>query len=60
MWFYVFKRMLAMIPTLIGVVTLTFLITQIVPGGPVDQALTQTAAYRHAANQTSAGAIRVR
>jgi len=41
MWFYVFKRMLAMIPTLIGVVTLTFLITQIVPGGPVDQALTQ-------------------
>jgi microcin C transport system permease protein len=41
MWVYLFKRLLAMIPTLLGVLTLTFLATQFVPGGPVDQALAQ-------------------
>jgi microcin C transport system permease protein len=30
-----------MIPTLLGVLTLTFIVTQFVPGGPVDQALAQ-------------------
>src|SRR5690606_12876887 len=41
MWIYLFKRLLVMIPTLFGVLTLTFLITQFVPGGPIDQALAQ-------------------
>jgi len=39
MWIYLLKRILAMIPTLIGVLTITFLVTQFVPGGPVDHAL---------------------
>lgn len=39
MWQYVLKRLLAMIPTLLGVLTLTFLVTQFVPGGPVEHAL---------------------
>jgi microcin C transport system permease protein len=30
-----------MIPTLIGVVTVTFIVTQFVPGGPVEQMITQ-------------------
>ena len=38
---YLLKRLLIMIPTLLGVLTLTFLITQLVPGGPVEQALVQ-------------------
>ena len=41
MWQYLLKRLLAMIPTLLGVLTLTFLVTQFVPGGPVEHALTQ-------------------
>jgi microcin C transport system permease protein len=39
MWFYTLKRLLAMVPTLLGVLTLTFAVTQFVPGGPVDTAL---------------------
>jgi microcin C transport system permease protein len=41
MWHYLLKRLLIMIPTLVGVMTLTFLVTQFVPGGPVDSAIAQ-------------------
>ncbi|XVJ70424.1 MAG: ABC transporter permease subunit [Rhizobacter sp.] len=41
MWIYLLKRLLAMVPTMLGVLTLTFLVTQFVPGGPVESALTQ-------------------
>lgn len=41
MWHYLLKRLLIMIPTLVGVVTLTFAVTQFVPGGPVDSAIAQ-------------------
>jgi microcin C transport system permease protein len=37
MWAYIAKRILLMIPTLFGVLLLTFLVTQFVPGGPVEQ-----------------------
>lgn len=39
MWSYICRRLVLMIPTLIGVVTITFFITEFVPGGPVDQAI---------------------
>lgn len=39
MWFYLIKRLSAMVPTLLGVLTLTFLVTQFVPGGPVESIL---------------------
>jgi len=38
MWGYILKRLLLMIPTLFGVLTLTFVVIQFVPGGPVEQA----------------------
>ncbi|AOJ24881.1 MULTISPECIES: microcin C ABC transporter permease YejB [Burkholderia] len=38
---YIFRRLLLMIPTLVGVVTITFAVTQFVPGGPVEQVLAQ-------------------
>ena len=34
---YILKRLLLMIPTLLGVLTLTFAVVQFVPGGPVEQ-----------------------
>ncbi len=39
MWSYLLKRLVIMIPTLFGVLTLTFLVTQFVPGGPVEHTL---------------------
>lgn len=41
MWPYLLKRLFIMVPTLIGVLTLTFFVTQFVPGGPVDSVLSQ-------------------
>ena len=41
MWSYILKRLLLMIPTLIGIVTITFIIVQFVPGGPVEQLAAQ-------------------
>lgn len=41
MWLYLLKRLSMLIPTLFGVLTLTFIVTQFVPGGPVEHALTQ-------------------
>ncbi len=34
---YILKRLLLMIPTLVGVLTFTFIISEFVPGGPMDQ-----------------------
>ncbi len=38
---YILKRLLLMIPTLLGVLLLTFTIIQFVPGGPVEQLVAQ-------------------
>lgn len=39
MRFYLLKRLLLIIPTLLGITIACFLIMQTVPGGPVEQAL---------------------
>ena len=41
MWAYILKRLLLMIPTLIGILLITFTIIQFVPGGPVEQMVSQ-------------------
>lgn len=46
MWPYVVKRLLLMVPTLLGILTLTFVVIQFVPGGPVEQLVYE---MRHAA-----------
>src|SRR4051795_1999925 len=55
MFSYILKRVLLMLPTLFGVLLLTFIVTQFVPGGPVEQYLAEakrvggggdTSAYR--------------
>ena len=38
---YFFKRLLLMIPTVFGVLAITFAVIQFVPGGPVEQVLSQ-------------------
>ena len=44
MLIYILKRLLLMIPTLIGALTITFVIIQFVPGGPVEQLLAEMSA----------------
>src|SRR2546429_882555 len=41
MWSYVLKRLLLMIPTLFGILLITFVVIQFVPGGPVEQMVYQ-------------------
>lgn len=41
MWAYILKRLLLMIPTLFGILLITFVVIQFVPGGPVEQMVAQ-------------------
>src|SRR4249920_2490391 len=41
MWSYVLKRLLFMVPTLLGILVITFSVIQFVPGGPVEQMVSQ-------------------
>lgn len=41
MWPYILKRLLLMIPTLFGILLVTFVLIQFVPGGPVEQMVSQ-------------------
>jgi microcin C transport system permease protein len=38
---YILKRLLLMVPTLLGALTITFIVIQFVPGGPVEQLLAE-------------------
>ncbi len=41
MFVYILKRLLLMVPTLLGVLLVTFAVIQFVPGGPVEQVMSQ-------------------
>ncbi len=41
MWSYILKRLLLIIPTLLGILLITFVVIQFVPGGPVEQMVSQ-------------------
>jgi len=41
MTYYIIKRLLLIIPTLLGVMLVTFTVTQFVPGGPIEQLINQ-------------------
>src|SRR5262249_31525727 len=41
MWSYILKRLLLMLPTLFGIVLITFVVLQMVPGGPVERMIAQ-------------------
>jgi len=52
---YIVKRLLLMIPTLLGVLLLTFVVIQFVPGGPVEQALIELKKGQVVAGESSGG-----
>src|SRR5690606_15825766 len=55
-WSYILKRVLLMLPTLFGVVAITFAVIQFVPGGPVEQALTELKQTSMAGEASGGGA----
>jgi microcin C transport system permease protein len=52
---YVLRRLLLMVPTLIGIVTVSFVIIQFVPGGPIEQIEAKLAGAQLAATATIGG-----
>ena len=58
---YIVKRILLMIPTLLGVLTLTFAVVQFVPGGPVEQLMLELKGKGDAAvsGAESSGAVAI-
>ncbi len=56
MWSYIFKRLLLMLPTLFGVLLITFVIIQFVPGGPVEQMVAQLQGRDTAGGEVGAAA----
>ncbi|MEF3193705.1 MAG: microcin C ABC transporter permease YejB [Halothiobacillaceae bacterium] len=53
---YILKRLLLMIPTLFGVLLITFAVTQFVPGGPVEQLVHQLQHGGREVGEASVGA----
>ncbi len=51
------KRLLLMIPTLIGVMLLTFIVTQFVPGGPVERMMAQLEGVQSGGETASTGSL---
>jgi microcin C transport system permease protein len=45
MFLYIIKRLFFMIPTIFGIMLITFTVTQFVPGGPVEQMMAQISGY---------------
>lgn len=55
---YILRRLLLMIPTLLGVVIITFGVIQFVPGGPVEQYLMEARTAAGGGLESGAGAYR--
>jgi len=52
---YILRRLLLMVPTLIGIVTISFIIIQFVPGGPIEQIAAKVAGTQLSATATIGG-----
>lgn len=57
LWSYIARRLFLMVPTLIGIVTITFIIIQFVPGGPIEQIQARFAGQAMDATATIGGSI---
>lgn len=54
MFYYICKRLLLMVPTLIGVMLITFVVTQFVPGGPVEKLIAEMEGYGSSGGEVAA------
>ncbi len=56
---YIFRRLLLMIPTLFGIMLVTFMVTQFVPGGPVEQLIAEIEGHSTIPGRGGGGEVRV-
>ena len=56
---YILRRILLMIPTLFGIMLVTFVVTQFVPGGPVERMMAEIEGHSTTGLSTGAGEVRV-
>lgn len=56
MLLYIIKRILLMIPTLVGVMLITFIVTQFVPGGPVEKLVAEIEGFGASGGEISSDA----
>ncbi|MFQ5671958.1 MAG: ABC transporter permease subunit [Nitrospinales bacterium] len=54
---YIIRRLLLMFPTLIGIITITFIVIQFVPGGPIDQMKALLMGHRDMMIEAGGGAL---
>ncbi len=54
---YIIRRLLLIFPTLIGIVTITFIVIQFVPGGPLDQMRTLLKGHSGVLTEAGGGAM---
>ncbi|MBX5013443.1 microcin C ABC transporter permease YejB [Rhizobium lentis] len=52
---YVIRRLLLMIPTIIGIMAISFIVVQFAPGGPVEQVIAQLSGQADGADQRLSG-----
>jgi microcin C transport system permease protein len=52
---YILRRLLLMIPTLLGIMIINFVLVQFLPGGPIEQILSQIEAETSATDRISGG-----
>ena len=55
MWSYIARRILLVVPTLVGIMLLNFIIVQAAPGGPIDQTLAQIRGSAGALDRVTGG-----
>jgi microcin C transport system permease protein len=56
---YILRRILLMIPTLFGIMLVTFVVTQFVPGGPVERLLAEIEGHSTSGLTAGKGDVRV-
>ena len=56
---YIARRILLMIPTLFGIMLVTFIVTQFVPGGPVERMMAEIEGHSTTGLSTGKGEVRV-
>ncbi|NQS71709.1 MAG: ABC transporter permease subunit [Desulfobulbaceae bacterium] len=54
---YIAKRLLLMIPTVFGIMLITFMVTQFVPGGPVERMMAQLSGYGAGGEVSTGGGL---
>jgi len=52
---YILRRLLLMIPTIIGIMAISFIVVQFAPGGPVEQVIAQLTGQADSADQRLSG-----